>query len=63
MKALAIVGFVFAVLSLIGGFILSLNANLPLQGFSGVIAGIAAGMMFALPSAALLGIAKLLKSN
>jgi hypothetical protein len=61
MKTMAIVGYVFAVLIFVGGCVASTNPNLPMQGFSGVIAGATGALLFVLPSTALLGIAQLLK--
>ena len=54
MKVLAIVGFILAGLSVIGGFILSSNSSLPLEGFSAVIVGMVTAFLFVLPSATLL---------
>lgn len=59
MKAMAVIGFILAGLSAIGGLILSTNGELPMQGFSAVLGGIAAAFLFALPSTALIGIAQL----
>jgi hypothetical protein len=54
MKALAVCGFILAGLSVIGGFILSSNPSLPLEGFSAVIVGIVTAFLFVLPSTTLL---------
>jgi hypothetical protein len=59
MKALAILGYILAVVSIIVGLILSTNGSLPMQGFSAVLAGFFVAMLFALPSTALIGIVQL----
>ena len=56
MKAMAITGYILAGLSIIGGVALSTNGNLPMEGFSGVLMGVATAFLFALPSTALIGI-------
>lgn len=61
MKAMAILGYILAVISIIVGGILSTNGSLPMQGFSAVLAGIFVAMLFALPSTALIGIVQLRK--
>jgi hypothetical protein len=54
MKALAICGFILAGLSVVGGFVLSSNGSLPMEGFSAVIGGIVTAFLFVLPSTTLL---------
>jgi hypothetical protein len=59
MRTLAYIGYALALVTFVGGIVLSTNADLPLQGFSGLIAGVMAAFMLILPSTALLGIASI----
>ena len=62
MKAIAVVGFVFAVLSLLGGFVLSLNQNFnSSQGLMVLFGGVVTAVLFALPSTAIIGILQVRK--
>jgi hypothetical protein len=60
MKATAVIGYICAVLSLLGGFILSLNQEFnTTQGLIALFSGVIAAILFALPSTALLGIVQI----
>lgn len=60
MKATAVIGFVFAVLSLLGGVVLSLNQDFNTsQGLMALFGGVITAVLFALPSTALLGIVQI----
>lgn len=61
MKAMAIIGYILAALAFISGCVISTNGELPLQGFSAVIAGAVAAFGLALPSTALIGIVQVRK--
>jgi hypothetical protein len=56
MKALAICGFILAGLSVVGGFVISMDASLPMQGFSAFLAGIVTAFLFVLSSTTLLAV-------
>jgi uncharacterized membrane protein len=62
MKAIAVIGYILAVLSLLGGFIVSLNSEFTTsQGLAVFFSGIVTAILFALPSTAIIGIVQIRK--